>query len=80
MKKYFETLRTYIEQNPPNCGDADSVLGMLYECHNENSPYDIKKLFTFIIIYGKIKRKSVIHSNPTKRKSEFALGYHCGTR
>ena len=34
-----------------------------------------KKLFTFIIIYGKIKRKSVIHSNPTKRKSEFALGY-----
>ena len=40
MKKYIETLRTYIEQHPPNCGDADSVLGMLYECHNENSPYD----------------------------------------
>ena len=44
MKKYFETLRTYIEQNPPNCGDADSVLGMLYECHNENSPYDNEQI------------------------------------
>lgn len=40
MKKYIETLKTYIEQHPPNCGDADSVLGMLYECFNENNPYD----------------------------------------
>ena len=44
MKKYFETLRTYIEQNPPNCGGADSVLGMLYECHNENSLYDNEQI------------------------------------
>jgi hypothetical protein len=44
MEKFFETLRTYVEQNPPNCGDADSVLGMLYECHNENSPYDNEQI------------------------------------
>lgn len=44
MKKYIETLRTYIEQNPPNFGDANSVLGMLYECHNENSPYDNEQI------------------------------------
>ena len=36
MKKYIEILRTYIEQHPPNCGDAASILGMLYECHNES--------------------------------------------
>ena len=40
MKKYFEILKDYIEQYPQSTGDADSVLGMLYECHNENSPYD----------------------------------------
>ena len=39
MEKYFEILKDYIEQHPPNYGDADSVLGMLYECHNENIPY-----------------------------------------
>ena len=44
MEKFFETLRTYVEQNPPNCGDADSVLEMLYECHNENSPYDNEQI------------------------------------
>ena len=44
MEKFFETLRTYVEQNPPNCGDADSALGMLYECHNENSPYDNEQI------------------------------------
>lgn len=44
MKKYFEILKNYIEPHPPNWGDADSVLGMLYECHNENSPYDNKQI------------------------------------
>ena len=44
MKKYFEILKDYIEQHPPNCGDADSVLGMLYECHNENTPYDDEQI------------------------------------
>lgn len=44
MKKYFELLKDYIEQHPQNTGDADSVLGMLYEYHNENSPYDNEQI------------------------------------
>ena len=44
MKKYIETLKSHIQQHPLNCGDADSVLGMLYECHNENSPYDKEQI------------------------------------
>lgn len=44
MKPYFEALKAYIEKHPPNCGDADSVLGMLYECHNENNPYDNEQI------------------------------------
>lgn len=36
MKSYFETLKQHIEQNPPNFGEADSVLEMLYDCHNED--------------------------------------------
>ena len=40
MKPYLDSLKAYVKQNPPNCGVAESVLGMLYECHNENSPYD----------------------------------------
>lgn len=44
MKKYIETLKSHIQQHPLNCGDADSVLGMLYECHNENSPYDNEQI------------------------------------
>ena len=44
MKPYFEALKAYIEKHPPNCGDADSVLGTLYECHNENNPYDNEQI------------------------------------
>lgn len=40
MKSYFELLKQHIEQNPPNYGDANSVLEMLYDCHNERNPYD----------------------------------------
>ena len=44
MKEYIKLLKTYVDQHPPNWGDADSVLGMLYECHNENSPYDNEQI------------------------------------
>ena len=44
MKSYLEALKNYIEQNPPNYGDAESILGMLYECHNENNPYDNEQI------------------------------------
>ena len=40
MKQFFATLKAHIEQHPPNYGDGESVLTMLYECHNENNPYD----------------------------------------
>jgi hypothetical protein len=44
MNTFFETLKTHIEQHPPNCGDGESVLTMLYECHNENSSYDNEQI------------------------------------
>ena len=44
MKAYLEALKVYVEQNPPNCGDGESVLGKLYECHNENNPYDNEQI------------------------------------
>ena len=44
MKEYIKSLKTYIDQHPPNCGDADSVLTMLYECYNENNPYDNEQI------------------------------------
>ena len=34
------TLKAYIEAHPPNFEDGESVLTTLYECHNENNPYD----------------------------------------
>lgn len=42
MKQFFETLKAHIEQQPPNGGD--SILEMLYECHNGNSPYDNEQI------------------------------------
>ena len=44
MKKFLEILKQRIADNPPNYGDAESVLGLLYECHNENSPYDNEQI------------------------------------
>ena len=44
MKTVLETLKAHIEQHPPNYGDANSVLAMLYECHNENNPYDNEQI------------------------------------
>lgn len=40
MKEFVEKLKQRVAENPPNYGDADSVLGLLYECFNENNPYD----------------------------------------
>ena len=44
MEKFFETLKKHIAERPPDCGDTDSILGMLYECHNENNPYDNEQI------------------------------------
>jgi hypothetical protein len=40
VKEFLEVLKQRIVENPPNYGDADSVLRLLYECFNENNPYD----------------------------------------
>lgn len=34
MKEYFETLIAHITEHPPDCGDADSILVLLYETYN----------------------------------------------
>jgi hypothetical protein len=44
MNSYLEKVRAYMDANPPHLGDADSVLGLLYECHNENNPYDNEQI------------------------------------
>ena len=44
MNPYLEKLKTNIEANPPNFGDGESVLTMLYECYNENNPYDNEQI------------------------------------
>ena len=40
MKNYFEQLRTHIEENPPDFGDGDSVLTLLYEAYAESNRMD----------------------------------------
>ena len=44
MNPYFEKLKAYIDAHPPNYGDGESVLTMLYECHNESNPYDYEQI------------------------------------
>ena len=44
MEKFVEIMKRYIAEHPPNFGDGESVLTMLYECHNENNPYDIEQI------------------------------------
>ena len=48
MEKYFEKLKTYIAKNPPDFGDGESVLTLLYEAYAESNRMDdgtIKKDF-----------------------------------
>lgn len=40
MKEYFEILRKHIGQHPPELGDADSVLALLYEAYNAVNTMD----------------------------------------
>ena len=40
MEKYFEKLRTYIAENPPDFGDGDSVLTLLYEAYADSNKMD----------------------------------------
>ena len=40
MITYFERLKAHLENLPPNFGDGDSVLSMLYECYTETNRLD----------------------------------------
>ena len=44
MKLYIEKLKQHIADSLLDFGDADSVLGLLYECYNENHPYDNEEI------------------------------------
>ena len=44
MKTYLEAIKAHIESRPPHFGDGESVLTMLYECYNENNPYDNEQI------------------------------------
>ena len=44
MKTYLEAIKSHIESHPPHYGDGESVLTMLYECYNENNPYDNEQI------------------------------------
>ena len=44
MKTYLEAIKSHINAHPPNFGDGESVLTMLYECYNENNPYDNEQI------------------------------------
>lgn len=44
MQKYIHALQNYCKQNPPNHGDAQSVMNLLYWTYTEYNPIDDKKL------------------------------------
>ena len=52
MKEYYETLKARIAAHPPDCGDADSVLALLYEAYNTvNSIDDDQIKADFNVLY-----------------------------
>ncbi len=44
MNPYLKSLQAYFKQNPPNHGDAESILGLLYWHYAENNPIDNQKI------------------------------------
>ena len=40
MKNYFEKMKTYIAENPPDFGDGESVLTLLYEAYADSNKMD----------------------------------------
>lgn len=40
MNSYFEKLKTHIDAHPPNFGDGESVLTLLYETYSELNRLD----------------------------------------
>lgn len=44
IEKYIQALKKLALFDELNLGGADTVLGMLYECYNENHPYDNEEI------------------------------------
>lgn len=44
VEKYIQALEKLALSDEINLGGADTVLGMLYECYNENHPYDNEEI------------------------------------
>lgn len=40
MKRIADILKTYVDQNPPDCGNAQDVLDRLYWCYMEHNRVD----------------------------------------
>ena len=43
MKKLAQLLRSYVDQNPPSCGNAQDVVDQLYWCYMEHNRVDNDK-------------------------------------
>ena len=46
MNKVVETLKQHIQKDPPNLGDADSLLDMLFWHHLDYNQFDNEKVKT----------------------------------
>ena len=44
VEKYIQALKKAALSDELNLGGADTVLEMLYECYNENHPYDNEEI------------------------------------
>lgn len=44
IEKYIQALKKLALSDELNLSDADTVLEMIYECYNENHPYDNEEI------------------------------------
>lgn len=52
LQEYIRALESYIASRPPDLGDEDSILGLLYEAHSEsNAMYDDEIKADFHALY-----------------------------
>ena len=52
LQEFIRALKSYIASRPPDLGDEDSVLGLLYEAHSEsNAMYDDEIKADFHALY-----------------------------
>lgn len=52
LQEYIRALKSYIASRPPDLGDEDSILGLLYEAHSEsNAMYDDEIKADFHALY-----------------------------